>query len=473
MVKLWTCAVVCLLCLSGMAGAIESVENPESCDICGMDRTVYARSRMLVNFTDGTSAGACSIHCAAEEIRLNSSKQVASLLVADYNSLKLIDAQRAHWVIGGNVDGVMTSRPKWAFATENDAAGFITEHGGVMATFDEAMKAAREELEHESGGRHDHDHAHAMGPGSQLLYNPAFGDDIYHTHPAGMWMASYKYMHTGMSGLRAGTSPASASQAGGYMMLPAKMSMDMHMLMIMYGVTDRLTFMGMTNFLENTMDMSMNMGMGPSSASTMRTSGLGDAELRGIYKLTDSLVGSLGVGIPTGNITQEITTMGMTFRAPYSMQLGSGTVDLKPALTYNALSDDAAWNWGAQASYTNHVGRNDAGYSLGDNVKLTSWVQRALGPASAWLRFAYNNTWRISGRDREIQKLLDPMNGAPTPDADPNNYGGQRIDGFVGASCVLGPVSLGVEGGMPLYQNVNGVQLANDWYLTVGIHGMF
>jgi hypothetical protein len=155
------------------------------------------------------------------------------------------------------------------------------------------------------------------------------------------------------------------------------------------------------------------------------------------------------------------------------MQLGSGTVDIKPALTYSDFSGDALWNWGGQVAYTNHVGRNAAGYSLGDNVKLTSWLQRAIGPASTWLRLAYSNTWKISGQDKEIQKLLDPMTGVPTPDADPNNYGGQRLDGLVGVSYAMGRFNIGIEGGVPLYQNVNGLQLATDWYLTAGVQVMF
>ena len=63
--------------------------------------------------------------------------------------------------------------------------------------------------------------------------------------------------------------------------------------------------------------------------------------------------------------------------------------------------------------------------------------------------------------------------GASTPDADPKNYGGQRIDGFIGASFSIGPVSVGAEAGVPFYQYLNGLQLKNDWYLTAGILGQF
>ncbi|MBF0505473.1 MAG: hypothetical protein HQL09_01435 [Nitrospirae bacterium] len=331
-----------------------------------------------------------------------------------------------------------------------------------------------------------HEHAgHSMdnmGAGAQLLYNPAFGDDIYHTHPAGMWMVNYKYMYTNMSGLRSGSNNVDTNSVGwnsnkpyNYMMIPTGMTMNMHMFMVMYGVTDRLTLMGMANYQANNMEMLMNMGMGRPymSQPVMRTEGFGDTELRGIYKINKYLVGSLGLSLPTGSIKQTAPMMGMEFRAPYDMQLGSGTYDLKPALTYNGLSGDAKWNWGGQAMYTYHISKNDGGYSLGDSLKLTSWVQRAFGPAATWLRLAFNDTGRIRGQDSEIQKILDPVTGAPSPDADPRNYGGRRLDGLVGASIHTGRLGFGVEGGIPIYQYVNGLQLKTSWILNAGIQVMF
>jgi len=217
------------------------------------------------------------------------------------------------------------------------------------------------------------------------------------------------------------------------------------------------------------MEMVMNMGMGNSATAPMRTSGFGNTELRGIFGITKPLVASLGLSIPTGDIKQNVEMMGSQFRAPYDMQLGSGTFDLKPSLTYNALSEDALWNWGLQATYTYRPTDNDEGYRLGNNIKLTSWLQRAIGPASTWLRLAFNDTGRIHGRDFEIQKLLDTTTGAPTPGADPANYGGQRLDGLIGVSFAKGPV----EGGIPLVQDVNGLQLVNDWYFNAGLQVMF
>jgi hypothetical protein len=455
-----------------------------------MDRTVFDRSRMLIVYADGTTVGVCSLHCAAAEMKQNKDKQVKSLMVADYVTKELIDARAATWVVGGKVEGVMTSTPKWAFAGKDEAQKFVQENGGEVTTFDLAMKAADEEVGEKTEMTREH-HTHAghdmsqhMGPGAQMVFNPGFGDDIYHTHPVGMWMVTYKFMHMNMNGLRDGTTNVDSGSVGfmrnkpyEYMMIPTSMTMDMHMLMVMYGITDRLTVMAMASYLDNKMDMLMDMGpMKPiTKESPMRTSGIGDTEIRGMYKINKYLVGSLGVSLPTGSIEEEFETMHMTFRAPYDMQLGSGTYDLKPAITFNMLSDDAKWNWGAQAMYTAHLGKNDNDWSYGDNLKATGWLQRAMGPLTSWLRLAYTNTGRIRGEDPEIRKINHPAMGmgAPMPDADPNNYGGQRLDGLIGISFTQGPFSLGVEGGIPFYQNLNGLQLKTDWVLNAAIQVMF
>ena len=98
--------------------------------------------------------------------------------------------------------------------------------------------------------------------------------------------------------------------------------------------------------------------------------------------------------------------MGMEFTAPYDMQTGSGTFDLKPSLTYNAPGGDSAWNWGAQGTYVWRMGKNRNDYSLGNVFKATGWLQRAFGPAASWLRLAYGDTGRIKGSDPGIDKIL-------------------------------------------------------------------
>jgi nitrous oxide reductase accessory protein NosL len=299
-----------------------TADNPKACKQCGMDRTTFDRSRMLIVYADGTSVGVCSLHCAAAELKQNKDRQVRSIMVADYTTKELTDAKTAIWVLGGKKDGVMTSVAKWAFTREEDAQNFVLENGGEVAPFDQAMKAAEEEvggiseMKHQHHATKGHDMSHMdMGRGAQMLFNPGFGDDIYHTHPTGMWMVTYKLMHMNMRGLRDGTTNVSVhdviplmSTKYGYMMAPTEMTMDMHMFMVMYGLTDRLTLMGMATYQENEMDMVMNMGMGKGNTKEppMRTSGFGDTELRGIYKINEYLVGSLGLSLPTGDIEKGV-----------------------------------------------------------------------------------------------------------------------------------------------------------------------
>jgi copper chaperone NosL len=138
---------VCYLSMAGMAFAQEDVKKYPSCKHCGMDRGAFAYSRMLIEYTDGTAVGTCSIRCAAVDLALNKGKTLKAIMVGDYNSKALIDARKAIWVIGGKKTGVMAERAKWAFGQETDAERFIAENGGKIASYDVAMKAAYKDLD--------------------------------------------------------------------------------------------------------------------------------------------------------------------------------------------------------------------------------------------------------------------------------------------------------------------------------------
>jgi nitrous oxide reductase accessory protein NosL len=121
------------------------VKMHRACPHCGMDRDKFAHSRILITYSDGTSVGVCSLHCAVTELKANKSKSVKIVEVADLNSKKLIDAQKAAWVIGGSKRGVMTQTPKWAFAKKDDAAAFIKKNGGKLASYKEALAIAEKD----------------------------------------------------------------------------------------------------------------------------------------------------------------------------------------------------------------------------------------------------------------------------------------------------------------------------------------
>lgn len=139
------CMVFCVV-ISGLLFAQDDVKKHTSCKYCGMDREKFAHSRIFIEYDDGSTEGTCSLHCAAVDFALNIDKTPKTIWVGDYNTKNLIDAEKAFWIIGGSKSGVMTKRAKWAFLREEDAKKFVRENGGKLATFDEAIKAAYEDM---------------------------------------------------------------------------------------------------------------------------------------------------------------------------------------------------------------------------------------------------------------------------------------------------------------------------------------
>ncbi|WP_298267562.1 nitrous oxide reductase accessory protein NosL [Geobacter sp.] len=142
MIKFISGMVLCLVVTAVAAFAMEKVEPPASCQVCGMNRGDFARGRVLITYADGTVVGTCSLHCAAIAMDERSGKKIASIRVADFQSGKLIDAQRAVWVIGSKMKGPMAGVVQLAFAGNQEARAFVKKNGGVVATFEQALKLA-------------------------------------------------------------------------------------------------------------------------------------------------------------------------------------------------------------------------------------------------------------------------------------------------------------------------------------------
>ena len=138
--------VFCLSLGSALWALDNDVKDIPSCKYCGMNREMFAHSRMLTEYSDGSKEGMCSLHCAAVDLALNLDKTPKAIQVGDYGTKALINAETAFWVIGGSKPGVMTKNAKWAFANKADAEKFRQENGGRLATFDEALEAAYKDL---------------------------------------------------------------------------------------------------------------------------------------------------------------------------------------------------------------------------------------------------------------------------------------------------------------------------------------
>ena len=306
-----------------------------------------------------------------------------------------------------------------------------------------------------------------------------------HMHRAGEVMISVRHMRMEMSDLRMGRDDVSDATAlatpnihGGMSAtlrsLPRRMTSDMTMFGAMYGLSDNVTLMAMTQYLEKKMRAQVyNMSNASLGQFTARSEGFGDTTLSALFRLPAApgghLHAGLGLSIPTGSIKESDTVLSpmnqyITTRLPYGMQLGSGTYDLKPSVTYTHLFDRSSV--GIQIGGTFRLDDNQQGYALGDQKYLKLWGARTLSEnVSTSLQLAGTTTQNISGQDPQINK--------PVQSANPFFYGGDRIEmgwgiNWIGTRGVLAGHRFGGELSAPVYEKVNGLQLSHDWTLTIG-----
>jgi len=317
-----------------------------------------------------------------------------------------------------------------------------------------------------------------------------------HMHKAGEFMLSYRFMHMDMAGNRIGTDEVSPEeivttvpnrffgqpmQPQTLRVVPTEMPMNMHMFGAMYAPTDWITLMGMVNYIDKSMDhITFDGPMGNTRLGTFTTEseGFGDTSLTALIRLfdkprvdgNDHVHLNLGLSLPTGSITETddiLTPMGgtPTVRLPYSMQLGSGTFDLLPGITYTGRDGD--FSWGAQYRATLRLeDENDEGYRRGHVHEATAWLAYQWEP---WI----STSLRVAGSSEGQIEGIDPNIMGPVQTADPDNYGGERVDLFAGVNLVgqngdLRGHRLAFEVGAPVYQDLNGPQMETDWTLTVG-----
>jgi hypothetical protein len=260
-------------------------------------------------------------------------------------------------------------------------------------------------------------------------------------------------------------------------MSPVNMSMDMHMLMFIYDISDKLsiTVMGYYNFMTMNMKMlpgQMHMpGMNPAitnMSSTMK--GIGELKISGIYNLYSSndrlLNASLGISLPVASINKtEKKNMEMYGeKLVYMMQGGSGTIDFLPAITY--LVNHNHYSFGAQASSLIHPYFNSNDYKLGNEFILDSWVAHQwMDKISVSLRLNYHLQGRIQGIDSQIPTIYEPS-------ADPKNYGGNFVNAYTGVEYFfhkgfLANSKIAGEIGLPIYQYFNGIQTSPIYNLNI------
>jgi hypothetical protein len=289
-----------------------------------------------------------------------------------------------------------------------------------------------------------------------------------HLHKKGEVMFSYRFMHMDMQGSRVGTRRQSARETvgsmmspGQFMVAPTEMPMDMHMLGAMIGLTDKVTVMAMLPFLSNSMDHLIRNG----KTFTTESSGMGDIKVSAMIKLFDTgshkAHWSMGLSLPTGSIRERADTPAQSNAVlPYPMQLGSGTVDYMPSITYTGGA--ASWSWGAQASAVIRSGESAEQYSLGDRRAVTSWIARDLSNnLSVSARLNYQDWDAIDGANQALNPRMIQT-------ADPQLQSGSRSDLSLGINYLFdGGHRLAFEYGEAVSQDLDGPQLETDSVWTL------
>ncbi len=124
------------------ASAPPDIKAHPSCPLCNMNRSMFSHARMVLEYADGTTYGTCSLHCAVLAMAVSMDNAPVRMLVADYGTKELIDAETAFWVLGGERMGVMSKQAKWAFRDKAAAESFIKKHGGKLADLDTVIQAS-------------------------------------------------------------------------------------------------------------------------------------------------------------------------------------------------------------------------------------------------------------------------------------------------------------------------------------------
>ena len=193
----------------------------------------------------------------------------------------------------------------------------------------------------------------------------------------------------------------------------------------------------------------------------------------------------------------------------YGMQLGSGTWDFRPSLTYTGQSND--FSWGAQANgIVRMENKNDSGYRLGDlfqgtvwgGYNLTNWLTATVRgvytvQGSVQGQFAGSARGQFKDQSRvcstEKQSIFDEFGNETVIEVPvycdssilkfgsqdyPRNYGGRFWDVGFGLSATVSTGDFAgnrfaVEWLQPVHTDFNGYQLDRDGALSATWSVMF
>lgn len=136
------------------------------------------------------------------------------------------------------------------------------------------------------------------------------------------------------------------------------------------------------------------------------------------------LKADFGISLPTGNVnrTYTVSMMGRTKTSYISElgQLGSGTVDFNPVLTYKRFAGKLTFANKLDLRF--RTGRNDRDYRLGNELRNSFWVQYNVRPDFYTFARINYRTWGdvvkdaklVSTSSKSSPKVGRPIQGSPS-----------------------------------------------------------
>ena len=205
--------------------------------------------------------------------------------------------------------------------------------------------------------------------------------------------------------------------------------------------------------------------------NTVTSEGLGDIKFGTIFKAYNSddynhnvLIDAV-LSAPTGSITKEdynLTPMNTKekTRLAYGMQLGSGTWDALLGVVYWGKQNQ--WGWGAQYLATIPLeSENSEGWRFGDKHEGTAWVSYEWQPDLV-------TSLRLRGETQDEIHGIDPKIYGPGLGANPDNYGGERVEIGFGINWMPAVANnLSLEVLVPIHQDRNGVQAEHEFSVAL------
>jgi len=301
------------------------------------------------------------------------------------------------------------------------------------------------------------------------------------SNDTGPWSMSVLYSRRKLDGYQAGTDklsngevqfvPGETRTDKNFPVLPTVITQEAVIITTRYAISDanELTF-SIPHIKQSTDHESIVPGY---SFFNITSSGLGDISFgySGALERWDSAFVSytIGLSLPTGSIDEQGDTPRATGdqQLPYTMQLGSGTWDIPLGLHYQ--NEKSSWTWGANIFAKVRTGRpknifdkawsgtNDRNYRLGDRFSISAWGRffnsAAVRPTA---KISYQYADKIHGRDEEL--IVPGPFPYPASITDPGNFGGEKVDITLGSEIGDTEHSFVVQIGMPIYQDLNGVQ---------------